>query len=248
MIALVICFNTSSFSQIRIAISKTSASYENWLKTADTSVIPVNMYSLSIDSALQLLTSCNALLLTGGEDVDPVNYGKSNELNKCEDIDRYRDSLEFALIEKAISLKMPIFGVCRGEQILNVALGGTLYTDIPTDIDTSVIHRCPASSQSCLHSVEIGKSELKFITQQSSGMVNSYHHQAVDKPAPGILISAYSSNRVPEAIESDNTVVKSFLMAVQWHPERLSQNPLLSLPLAEKFIAEAKKFKAGKKQ
>ncbi len=90
MIALVICFNTSSFSQIRIAISKTSASYENWLKTADTSVIPVNMYSLSIDSALQLLTSCNALLLTGGEDVDPVNYGKSNELNKCEDIDRYR--------------------------------------------------------------------------------------------------------------------------------------------------------------
>lgn len=240
-------FNVICFSQIRIAISKTSPNYENWLKTADPAFIPVNMYSLPIDSALKLLSGCNALLLTGGEDVDPVNYGKLNELNKCEDIDRYRDSLEFGLIKKALSLKLPIFGICRGEQILNVALGGTLYTDIPTEIDTLVIHRCPASAQCCMHAVEIGKSLLYAITNQSSGMVNSYHHQAVEKPAPGLIISAFSTNRVPEAIESDGTVVKSFLMGVQWHPERFSQNPSLSLPLAERFITEAKMFKTGQK-
>jgi putative glutamine amidotransferase len=212
------------------------------MKTADSTVIAVNMYTLSVDSAIKLLTTCNALLLTGGEDVDPVNYGKINELNKCEEINRYRDSLEFALIRRAIEMKMPIFGICRGEQILNVALGGTLYTDIPTDFDTTEIHRCPSAAKSCLHSVAIRESLLYNITGQEAGMVNSYHHQAVEKPAPGLKISAYSSNKVPEAIESDNTVVKSFLMGVQWHPERLSQNPSLALPLAKRFVTEARKY------
>jgi putative glutamine amidotransferase len=164
-------------------------------------------------------------------------------LHKCETIDRYRDSLEFALIKKAISLKMPVFGICRGEQILNVAMGGTLFTDIPTDIDTTVIHRCAPSATSCLHKVAVvPKSRLARITKQKAGMVNSYHHQAVEKPAPGIKITAYSANGVAEAIESDKTVITSFLMGVQWHPERLTQNPSLALPLAKKFMKEAKKF------
>lgn len=225
--------------QPRIAVSKTSDHYEKWLKTADSEVVPVNMYSLKIDSALAVLSTCKGLLLTGGEDVDPVNYGKSDEIAKCEDIDRYRDTLEFALIKKAISLGMPVFGICRGEQILNVALGGTLYTDIPTDKGTAVTHRCPQGSKECLHNVTLKeKTLLTSITKQKAGIVNSYHHQAVKKPALGLKISAMSDNDVPEAIESDNTRFTSFVMGVQWHPERLVQNPLLAKPLATYFLKE----------
>ena len=72
-----------------------------------------------------------------GEDVNPAYYGKLNELSKCEEINNYRDSLELALINSALLVRMPVFGICRGEQILNVALGGTLLTDIPTDVRNS---------------------------------------------------------------------------------------------------------------
>lgn len=238
----------SAQCQIRIAVSKTSAHYEKWLKTADTTVVSVSMYSLKIDSALAVLSSCNGLLLTGGEDVDPVNYGKAGEIGKCEEFDRYRDSLEFALIRKAISLGMPVFGICRGEQILNVSLGGSLFTDIPTDAGTIVTHRCPEGSKECLHSVTLKESTLLYlITKQKSGMVNSYHHQAVEKPAPGLRIAALSDNGVVEAIESDNTCIKSFVMGVQWHPERLVQNPLLAKPLALYFLKEIGKYERALK-
>ncbi len=234
-------------SQVRIAVSKTSGHYENWLKSADSSCIPVPMYSLKIDSAISLLSTCSGLLLTGGEDVDPINFGKSNEIAKCEEIDRYRDSLEFALIKKAVSMGIPIFGICRGEQILNVALGGSLFTDIPTDVGAAVTHRCPEGSKECLHAVTLNESTLLMsITKQQNGMVNSYHHQAVDKPAPGLRITASSDNGVVEAVESDNTKIKSFVMGVQWHPERLVQNPLLSKPLAVYFLKECHQYKPTK--
>ncbi len=247
-ILLITLLFTQLQAQVKIAVSKPYESYEKWLKAADSNAIPVGMYSLRIDSALRLLEGCSGLLLTGGEDVDPVNYGKLNELNRCEEIDRYRDSLEFALIKKAVELKMPIFGICRGEQILNVYFGGTLYTDIPSDIDTTVKHRCPPGSKECLHNVTIlQNTRLAKITGQKSGTVNSYHHQAVEKVAPGFKITAYSDNKVPEAIESDGSKVKSFVMGVQWHPERLTQNPQLSKPLGEYFLSEVKKYRmAGK--
>lgn len=247
LISLTVLIVNQAYAQVKIAVSKPYESYENWLKAADPNVVPTGMYSLRIDSALRLLEECNGLLLTGGEDVDPVNYGKLNELNKCEEIDRYRDSLEFALIKKAVELKMPIFGICRGEQILNVYFGGTLYTDIPTDIDTTVKHRCPPGSKECLHNVTIQQNTLLAkITRQKSGTVNSYHHQAVEKVAPGFKITAYSDNKVPEAIESDGSKVKTFVMGVQWHPERLTQNPLLSKPLAVYFLDEVKRYRKNK--
>ncbi len=250
MLTLLLAFLTSQLqAQVKIAVSKPYETYEKWIKAADATAIPVGMYSLKIDSALRLLAECNGLLLTGGEDVDPVNYGKLNELSKCEEIDRYRDSLEFALIKRAVELKMPIFGICRGEQILNVYFGGTLYTDIPTDIDTTVKHRCPPGSKECLHNATLlPNTLLTKITGQKSGVVNSYHHQAVEKPAPGFRITAYSDNKVPEGIESDGTRIKTFVMGVQWHPERLTQNPQLSKPLGEYFLSEVKKYQTGNKK
>lgn len=239
-----ICAN----AQVRIAVSKTSGSYEAWLHGADQDAVIVNMYGMTVDSALFVLTTCQGLLMTGGEDVNPAYYGKLNELSKCEEINNYRDSLELALISRALLVRMPVFGICRGEQILNVALGGTLLTDIPTDAGRQVDHRCPPGSADCMHSVKIEtQSELYQLTGVENGMVNSYHHQAVDMVAPGMKITAFSDNGVAEAIEREFPLGKSFVMGVQWHPEALDKNPGLSKPLADNFLEQINKYRQDRR-
>jgi putative glutamine amidotransferase len=243
LIVLLLIAELGVQSQTRIAVSKTSDSYETWLRHAEAEVQPVNMYGLKVDSALKVLAGCSGLLLTGGEDVFPDYYGKPQEIILCEEIDRYRDSLELALIKKAIELKMPIFGICRGEQILNVATGGTLIADIPTEVDTTVIHRPPPGSAECLHFINIDPKTLLFqITGIQTGIVNSYHHQAVEKTGPGMRITAVAENGVAEAIEREHAQEGAFMMGVQWHPEHLTQSPDLALPLAEYFLEEAREF------
>jgi putative glutamine amidotransferase len=243
LIGLLLIAELGIQSQTRIAVSKTSGSYEAWLRHAEAEVQPVNMYGMKVDSALKALAACSGLLLTGGEDVFPDYYGKPQEIKLCEEIDRYRDSLELALIKKAIELKMPIFGICRGEQILNVATGGTLIADIPSEVDTTVIHRCPPGSAECLHFINIDPKTLLFqITGIQTGIVNSYHHQAVEKTGPGMRITAVAENGVAEAIEREHAQEGAFMMGVQWHPEHLTQSPDLALPLAEYFLEEAREF------
>lgn len=243
IVTVFVLISLTSNGQTRIAVSKTSGTYEAWLKKAEPATVIVNMYGLSVDSAINLLSTCSGLLLTGGEDVNPLRYGKGNELSKCEEIDNYRDSLEFALIEKALRLKMPVFGICRGEQILNVALGGTLLTDIPTDVGTTVIHRSSSGIAGCPHIVNINKKSVLFkLTGISKDTVNSYHHQAIDKIAPGFKISAFSDNGVPEAMEYESPDGKSFIMAVQWHPEKPTQKPQLSKPLADNFVSHIREY------
>ena len=244
LIGFLLISETGIQSQTRIAVSKTSGNYEAWLRQAEAEVKPINMYGLKIDSAVQVLSGCSGLLLTGGEDVHPDAYGKPQKIALCEDFDRYRDSLEFALIKKAIELKMPIFGICRGEQILNVATGGTLIADIPTEVaDTSVIHRCPEGTAECMHYINIDPKTILFqVTGSQTGIVNSYHHQAVERTGPGMRITAVAENGVAEAIEREHAQEGAFMMGVQWHPERLTQSPDLALPLAEYFLEEAREY------
>jgi putative glutamine amidotransferase len=245
IISLLILESIRVDGQIRIAVSKTAGTYEKWLKTASPDVIIINMYGNSIDSALSLLSTCSGLLLTGGEDVNPARYGKLNELSKCEVIDNYRDSLEFALINKAILVKMPLFGICRGAQILNVALGGTLFTDIPTDVGTSVIHRSTTNNGSP-HLVTINKKSILYkLTGISRDTVNSYHHQSIDKVAQGYIITARSDNGVAEAIEPDMPDGKAFIMAVQFHPEKPTLKSEISKPLADNFIKQIMHYKTS---
>ena len=237
-----------SFGQLRVAVSKASESYETWLHGADPDAVIVNMYGMTVDSALFVLSTCQGLLLTGGEDVNPAYYGKLNELSKCEEIDNYRDSLELALINRALLVRMPVFGICRGEQILNVALGGTLLTDIPTEVGTKVTHDLPSDSNDPMHSVKIDpQSDLYQLTAIEKGIVNSSHHQSVDIIAEGMKISALSEDGVVEAIEREFPLGKSFIMGVQWHPERLEKNPGLSKPLAENFLEQINKYKQDRR-
>jgi putative glutamine amidotransferase len=238
------CGEQSNDQGLRIAISKEgkSKNYSGWLKRYDENITWFNLYPLGIDSALRLLETCNGLLLTGGEDVFPGIYGKINDTADCGTINRYRDSLEFALITAALDARMPMIGICRGEQILNVSFGGTLHIDIPTDFDTIVIHR-QKDWRNCFHSVELlPNTRLFALSGVESGEVTSNHHQGIEILGQGLRISALANDGLPEAIEWNNPDGKGFLMAVQWHPERMDTLHPLSAPIAKKFLLEASKF------
>ncbi|MEI7662059.1 MAG: type 1 glutamine amidotransferase [Bacteroidota bacterium] len=228
----------------RIAVSKSSPNYENWLKRSNPAVVPVNLYALPIDSAVKELSRCGALLLTGGEDVYPGWYGMAYDTARCTEMNRHRDSLEMALIAKALEMKMPLFAVCRGNQILNVFLKGTLIIDIPKDIGTKVIHQSEDYLH-CFHPVIIqGKTLLSTISHCDSAMVTSNHHQAVGRLAPVLTANAFAGDQVVEGIEWKQPSGKSFLLGVQWHPERMEKSNPLSGPLADEFTSHAAFFTA----
>jgi putative glutamine amidotransferase len=229
---------TRKEAPLRIALSSASMNYINWIHRADTSVVAIDFDKMPIDKALKLLESCNGLILTGGEDVVPAYYGKIADNDRCE-TNPSRDSLEFALIYKAIERKIPILGICRGQQILNVAMGGTLIVDIPTDHPSGITHRC-VDYKKCFHHVTVDKSSNFFgICGVDTGWVTTNHHQAVEKLAPGLRAIAWAVDNIIEAIEYSDQNKKPFLQAIQWHPERMAADNPLSMPLMRAFLLGA---------
>ncbi len=229
-----------------IAISKVSNNYINWLKTADSTVQYINLYPLSLDSALAALDTCSGLLLTGGEDVYPGIYGDVNDTSRCGKINHYRDTLDINLIIRALELEMPIFGVCRGEQILGVVFGGELFIDIPEDYDTSVVHRCD-DYRNCFHMVYVEpNSLLHTICDCDSALVTSNHHQAIRVPGPELRANSFAADGLIEGIELEKSREYSFLLAVQWHPERMDAKNPLSGPLIRTFIERCRDYSNGR--
>lgn len=228
-----------------IAISKTAAesNYVKWLRNAHAGVLYINMYNVPFDSLEVVMSKCSGLLLTGGSDVAPAIYGKGTERKKCEDIDVKRDSLELKLIRYARKNGMPILGVCRGEQILNVANGGTLTTDIPSYIGKQVTHR---NDTMAWHRVSLSEgSLLSKLCGINEGMVNSSHHQCVDRLARNLVATAMANDGVVEAFESPDSEKGAFMLGVQWHPERMPAGSPLSGPLAKYFIKKSLEYSAG---
>jgi putative glutamine amidotransferase len=238
----VICQGLNPPKPLRIGLSVSMPNYENWIHHADSSVILINFNKIPIDSAKKVLSTCDGLLLTGGEDVVPSYYGKAADSLRCT-TNPHRDSLEFILIRQAITLQLPILGVCRGEQILNVALGGTLIIDIPTDHPSAIKHQLEDYTK-CFHPVILdGASNLKAICGADSGIVTSNHHQAIEKTAPALRAVAWSPDSIIEAVEYIHTEQMPFLEAVQWHPERMQRDDKLSFPLIAAFLKSAEKKK-----
>ncbi len=247
---------------IMIAVTKVSPNYLRWLKKADSTLLVINMFDLRTDSALLKLGNCSGLLITGGEDIDPKLYGKPDQKKDCQEIDSHRDSLEIVLIEKALSLKMPILGICRGEQILNVALGGTLIVDIPKyftkeQIDkeqvrenshVNVTHQCKDYLH-CFHPVKVVPNTLLIsIIKDDTGSVTSNHHQAIETLAPGIRCNVRSEDGLTEGIEWENPENKSFLIGVQWHPERMDVRNAFSGNLVCEFLYKVLKYNESQKK
>ncbi len=224
-----------------IAVTKISENYKNWLLKADSTIRFVNLFELTRDSAVEIMQRADGLLVTGGEDVYPGLYGKESDTARCEGFDRNRDSLEMMALRVAFERKIPVLGICRGLQIINVYLGGSLLVHLPADIGESIHHRCP-NPLKCLHPIRVvPQSLIHRLTGFNEGLVNSNHHQGIDQLAPGIHAVAFSDDQLIEAIEWAEPENKSWFIAVQWHPERLHENPVFSEPLAVEFIRQAQK-------
>lgn len=216
--------------------------YGKFIEAADSTAILVDLYHTSTDSGMMLFEDCDALVLCGGPDIYPGWYGKEYDTTSCGTFDRRRDTLEMALFKEALRRKIPVLGICRGQQLINVALGGTLYRDIPTQFPNAITHRCD-NPDSCFHAVYVNDSSMVHkITGVKIGVVNTNHHQGIEKIAPELMVSGFSEDDFPEVVQWKLETDKSWLLGVQWHPERLhkEKNPF-SLPIAKRFLAEAKK-------
>ncbi|HET9150710.1 MAG TPA: gamma-glutamyl-gamma-aminobutyrate hydrolase family protein [Gemmatimonadales bacterium] len=169
--------------------------------------------------AALLLEDAAGLLLTGGEDVDPVHYGAmpSPALGA---VSRARDAFEFALFREARARDLPVLAICRGIQVVNVALGGTLWQDLPSERPGDVAHDVAGNRAARTHRINVAvSSRLHAALDASSCSVNSRHHQAVRDLAPGLVATAWSEDGLIEGVEADSG---AWLVGVQWHPEDLA--------------------------
>ena len=161
---------------------------------------------------------CDGFLFTGGADIEPKRYGETPKPT-CGKPQIYRDELDFKAFYKAMKADKPILAICRGMQLVNAALGGTLYQDIPTEYETNMLHRQTESVNEPSHAVNvIPDTPLSTIAVGKTMMANSFHHQAVKKLADGCRIMATANDGIIEAIYHEEA---RYLRAYQWHPERL---------------------------
>jgi len=217
--------------------------YAEWLKNADSSIICLDLYHMPLDSALLLLDDCSGLLISGGPDVYPGRYDAADDTIKCGIIDYFRDTLEFALIQKAKEYDMPIMGICRGLQIFNIYHDGSLYVDIPTDLDTLVTHRCK-DTYDCNHQLRVvEESGLYQLSGLSLGMVNSNHHQGIKRLGTGLKAVARTDEGLIESIEYTERENMPFFMSVQWHPERMDAESPFAFPIAVAFLQAAENYR-----
>jgi putative glutamine amidotransferase len=165
------------------------------------------------------LALLNGLIVTGGAfDVDPKLFGAKTKHESVSTKDR-RTEFELAICKDALKANKPVLGICGGEQLLNVALGGTLIQHIPDEVKGALEHEQPTPRTQPGHSVSISKNTLLHrITGTLSLEVNSAHHQAVKDVAPGLVIDAVAPDGVIEGIEDPK---RRFCLGVQWHPEYL---------------------------
>jgi len=200
------------------------------------SVLGYELEVVDLYQAPEKVKDIDGLVFTGGKDVDPGKYGKSEEAELCE-VDPERDESEFSLARKADDAQIPILGICRGLQLLNVHYGGTLTVDLerggfPSHSKINGIDRA--------HEVHVEPgTTLKRLTRATDAAIASAHHQAIEKLAPGMQISAKSAiDDVVEAIEWADPSGKPYFIAVQWHPERMEYNKPLAGEIFEGFLTE----------
>lgn len=179
--------------------------------------IPV-MLPLTEDETIleRLAESFDGFLFTGGQDVSPELYGEE-VLPECGECSPERDAMERILLEKILMSGKPLLGICRGIQLLNAALGGTLYQDLPAQHPGEINHHMTPPYDRAVHKVTLKPSApLYEILGTGEIAVNSYHHQAVKELAKALEVSAVSEDGLVEGVYMPD---KKFVMAVQWHPE-----------------------------
>ena len=196
-------------------------------------LVPVILPDIATEEELRRLDHfCDGYLFTGGHDVDPALYDAVPS-PLCGSINHNRDQLEERLFRIALASDKPILGICRGIQVMNAVLGGTLYQDIKP------FEHVPHNDHwGKIHTVTVRRDTLlSRILGQDTVLVNSQHHQAVDKVAPGLVLSALSEDGIVEGIEKPDA---KFCLGVQWHPEWLSAADPAMQGIFDAFVAACK--------
>ena len=191
---------------------------EDYVRSVERSeAIPLVLPASRPADAAAILDRVDGLVLSGGIDVDPALYGRPRH-PKLGRVDRERDDFELALTREALERDLPILAICRGHQVLNVAVGGTLIQDIPSEVKGAVTHDAPGRRTRRSHAVEVvAASKLAEILGEGAHSVNSFHHQAIDELGAGLAVSARSpKDGIVEGVEMPG---RSFVIGVQWHPE-----------------------------
>ena len=180
------------------------------------------------EQAVQDALTCDGLLLPGGGDMDPKFYGQAR-IPACGEPNLLRDAAEPLLLRAFLAADKPVLGICRGIQVMNVVLGGTLYQDIKP------FEHLPHNDHwAKVHTVTVRRGTLlSRILGQDTVLVNSQHHQAVDRVAPGFTLAALSEDGIVEAIEKPDA---RFCLGVQWHPEWLSDADPAMQGLFDAFV------------
>lgn len=227
---------------ITIGVSKGSGSpkfenYMRWLQGEQVVTIDL-MEQQDVHEAMRKI---DALVLTGGCDIDPTRYNMPDAAGVCSDIDSARDDVEFVMLESALQREIPVLAICRGLQVLNVHLGGTLIPHLPGKVKGSESHQ-KIDEADRTHTISVTAGSLLHKgAGELEGEVNSAHHQAIDRLGEGLVASARSEDGVIEAIEWMDSFMRPYMLGVQWHPERM---PDLSSPfsrgLLDQFLFEVK--------
>ncbi|WMJ88715.1 gamma-glutamyl-gamma-aminobutyrate hydrolase family protein [Anaerocolumna sp. MB42-C2] len=180
-------------------------------------LLPLQVEKYELEAAAAV---CDGFLFTGGPDIDPVRFGEET-IRQCGVVVPERDNMEELLFQIAMESDKPILGICRGIQVLNVFLGGTLYQDIPAQFssDLSISHSQQSGNSVLTHSVYITESsKLHTILGKDTIRVNSFHHQAIKTLAPSLITAGVSADSLIEAVYLPE---HKFFLGVQWHPEHL---------------------------
>lgn len=227
--------------KIGLTLADSEAKHQNyvgWLLGSDAST-PVEVVTLSArENNVRMLRDCDALVLTGGVDVHPKFYGGQEDYPNAQPFNVERDEFEMEAFRLSQELHQPVLAICRGLQLVNVILGGTLKQDLGT---ANSIHRFDQTDRP--HGVSISPGSLLHrFTGVEKGVVNSAHHQAIDQAGKGLRISCYSDDGIAEGAEWEYPAGKPLLLCVQWHPERMDKislpNSPLSKTLYKKFLEE----------
>lgn len=225
-------FEAMKSPRIGIAVDrpKRLPNYQGSVERAGGNVEPLYPDSITSDALHHL----DGLLLTGGGDVDASEFNDTNH-PKVHHINRPRDQMELTLTREALGRGIPVFGICRGMQVMNIALGGNLIQDIPDEIKTLLVHDDSQNSrQNLIHEVSVMEgTKLRRILGKDRIAVNSFHHQAVKDLGKGLIATAWSDDGVIEGIELPNG---PYFLGVQWHPEEFVDHGAIFHSLFQAFV------------
>ncbi len=233
-------------NKIKIGLTFTETRWENyprWVKGNDENIelIELHWEKHDLEEVWDLVEDCDGIVLSGGVDIHPRFY--ENERTEIPNGDgkfnEERDEFEMHVFETALNFNLPILAICRGLQLVNVALGGDLIQDLE---EAGKKNHRRINDVDDEHAISISDNSLmKEIVGTNSGDINGAHHQAIGKLSDELVATATSSDGVIEAVEWKDKEGESWMLAVQWHPERMKADAVCSKNIRDKFLEEVKR-------